>query len=347
MGAPLAVELPRTNAEKDKAIDLALIGIEKEHGKGATFSLGKSTGIVMAHVPTGLFSLDMKVIGIGGVPKGRILEIFGPESSGKTTLCLMIVAQSQAEGGRCAYVDPENALDPTWAGKNGVDTKSLIVSQPDTGEEALDIVERLLESGAFSVIVVDSVSALVPKAELDGDFGDSLPGLQARLMSQAMRKLTSRVRKSQCSLIFINQIREKIGIMFGSPETTSGGRALKFAASVRLDVRKTGMLKNGDVPYGNSVKIKCIKNKVGTPYRETLVELLFAGDRIGFNTESDLIECAATAGIVEKSGSWYNYRGERMGQGVGNAVEWLIKSGKAMEIRKALIEQIQKQSVGG
>ena len=246
----------------------------------------------------------------------------------------------------CAYVDPENALDPVWAAANGVDTKALMVSQPDTGEEALEIVEKLVESGAFGVIVVDSVSALVPKAELEGDFGDSLPGLQARLMSQAMRKLTSKVRKSQTVLIFINQIREKIGVMFGSPETTSGGRALKFFASVRLDVRKIGLLGEKDKPYGNKVKIKAVKNKVGTPYRLTEVELLYDGDRIGFNIEGDLIECAAAAGIIEKTGAWYSYGGERMGQGLDKASAFMIESLKFEEIRKRLFDHIQKQKAG-
>ena len=264
-------------------------------------------------------------------------------SSGKTTLCLRVVASAQRAGGLCAYVDPENALDPLWAEKNGVDTKNLMVSQPDTGEEALEIVEQLVESGAFAVIVVDSVSALVPKAELEGDFGDSLPGLQARLMSQAMRKLTSKVRKSQVVLVFINQIRERIGVMFGSPETTSGGRALRFFASVRLDVRKIGLLGEKDKPYGNRVKIKSVKNKVGTPYRLTEVDLLYTGDRMGFDVEGDLLESATELGVVEKSGSWYNYKSERLGQGKDNAVKSIIEAGLTDEIYKAMTEKLQKE----
>jgi recombination protein RecA len=343
----LSVELPRTAGEKEKAIEQAVAGIEKEHGKGSVFALGKSTGIIMPHVPTGVYSLDHHVLGIGGFPRGRVVEIFGPESSGKTTIALTTVAAAQRAGGRAAYVDPENALDPSWAGKLGVDTKNLLVSQPDTGEEALDITERFVESGAFDVIVVDSVSALVPKAELEGDFGDSLPGLQARLMSQAMRKLGSKVRRSQCVLIFINQIRERIGVMFGSPETTSGGRALKFFASVRLDIRKTGILKEGETPYGNSTKIKAVKNKVGTPYREALVELLFAGNRIGFNREGDLLEQAAKIGLVEKTGSWYNFKGERLGQGLKNASEFIANNDVGKNILSALITQVQTQNAGG
>lgn len=343
----LSVELPHTKIEKDKAVALALSGIEKEHGKGAVFSLGHAAGIEMPHIPSGIFSLDHHVLGIGGFPRGRIVEMYGIESGGKTTLALKLVSSAQRAGGRCAYIDAENALSPQWAEMNGVNIKDLLVGQPDSGEEALDIVERLLESGAFDVIIVDSVSALVPKAELEGDFGDSLPGLQARLMSQGMRKLTSRVRKSQCVLLFINQIREKIGVQWGSPETTSGGRALKFFASVRLDIRKTGILKDGETPYGNSVKIKAIKNKVGTPYRETIVELRFVDERPGFNEEADLIEQAAKFGLVEKKGAWYSYLGSNIGQGLQNSIEWMISNGKTYEIRKALIEHIEKTTTGG
>jgi recombination protein RecA len=317
------VELPVTKAQKEQAAEIAAKNIETKYGKGSLFSLARRTNYVMPHISTGIYGLDYNVLGIGGAPKGRILEFYGPESSGKTTLALRIVGAAQAEGGLAAYVDVENALDPVWATKNTVDTKSLVVSQPDNGEEALDIVEMLIESGAYSVIVVDSVAALVPRAELEGEFGDSLPGLQARLMSQAMRKLSTKVSKSQAVLIFINQIREKIGVMFGSPETTSGGRALKFFASVRLDIRKADKIKEGEEIVGHIMKVKAVKNKVGTPYKETFVDLLF---KSGIDTTGNLIDCAVEAGVIEKSGAWFSYKGERLGQGKANSKEELNKN---------------------
>lgn len=339
----IPIEAPRTKAEKDKAAELAITSIEKAYGKGSVFSLHRNVGIQMPHIPTGIWSLDNFVLGVGGAPRGRILEFYGPESSGKTTLALQIVAQAQGQGGRCAFIDAENALDPQWAEVNGVNTKTLTVSQPDTGEEGLTIAQILIESGAYDVIVIDSVAALVPKAELEGEIGDSLPGLQARMMSQAMRILSGKVRKSQGVVIFINQIREKIGVMFGSPETTTGGKALKFYASVRLDIRKVATLKDGKegVPYGNRVKITAKKNKVGSPYRVMEVDLLF---NRGFNVQGDLLDSAASSGIIDKSGAWYSFHDERMGQGRDNAVEALMNNGKWEEsIKQELQEKRNKE----
>lgn len=335
----IPIELPRTAAEKSKASYDAIIRIEKEYGKGSVFNLHRNTGIQMPHISTGIWTLDTFVLGIGGVPRGRILEFFGPESSGKTTLALQIVAQAQRLGGRCAVVDAENALDPQWAEVNGVNTKTLTVSQPDTGEEGLTIAQYLIESGAYDVVVVDSVSALVPRAELEGDIGDSNVGLQARLMSQSMRILSGKVRRSQTVVIFINQIREKIGVMFGSPETTSGGRALKFYASVRLDIRKTAVLKDGKdgVPYGNRVKITAKKSKISAPYRVMEIDLLF---NRGFNVQGDLLDSAVGSGIIDRSGAWYSFHGERIGQGRDNAVEFVMNDGR---IEEAVRSELQKK----
>jgi len=313
-------EAPRTAAEKQKAAEAAFATIEKDHGKGSIFDLSKKVGMDWPHIPTGLIGLDHTVLGIGGIPRGRITEIYGPESGGKTTLTLHTIASAQRAGELCAFIDAENALDPTWANKIGVDVGKLAVSQPDNGEQALEIVQTLIESQAFGVVVVDSVAALVPKAELDGDMGDAHMGLQARLMSQAMRKLSGAVARSNTALIFINQIRDKIGVMFGSPETTTGGRALKFYASLRLDVRRVSGIKIGDEVTGNQVRIKTAKNKMAPPYRDTVVELKF--DR-GFDTTGNLVSTAVDMGVVEKSGSWLSYKGERLGQGQENARELL------------------------
>lgn len=274
--------------------------------------MGSKVGVVMPHIPTGIYALDHHALGIGGVPKGRIIEIFGPESSGKTTMALTIIAESQKRGGRCAVIDAEHALDPNWATKQGVDVDALDISQPDYGEQALEICDELVRSGAYDVIVVDSVAALVPKAELDGEMGDSNMGLHARLMSQAMRKLTASVHRTGTVLIFINQIREKIGVMFGSPETTTGGRALKFYASVRMDVRRIGQVKDGDQIIGNKTKVKIVKNKVSAPFREVEFDLLY---NLGLDKSGNLLDVAAERGVVEKSGAWYSYKGERLGQG--------------------------------
>ena len=339
----IPVEAPRTKADKDKAADQAISAIEKAYGKGSVFTSHRNAGIQMPHIATGIWTLDNFVLGVGGAPRGRICEFYGPESSGKTTLALQIIGQAQRAGGRGALIDAENAHDPQWAEINGVNTRELLVSQPDTGEEGLTICQYLVESGAFDVIVIDSVAALVPKSELEGDIGDSLPGLQARMMSQAMRILSGKVRKSQAVVIFINQIREKIGVQFGSPETTAGGRALKFYASVRLDIRKIATLKDGTegVPYGNRVKVLAKKNKVGCPYRKMEVDLLF--DR-GFNVHGDLLDSASSSGIIEKSGAWYSFQNERMGQGRINAIEALMNNGEwELAIRKALQEQRDKE----
>jgi recombination protein RecA len=311
------VAAPSTLKEKDAAIELALSDITKEYGEGAVMRMA-GEGKQVPCVPTGIYAVDYGVIGVGGMPKGRIIEIFGTEGGGKTTLALRTIASAQRAGGRAAFIDVEHALDPTWAGKNGVIVPELLVSQPDYGEQALDVTARLLESMAFDVIVVDSVAALIPKRELEGDFGDSHVGLQARLMSQAMRKLTAIVSRSNCVLIFINQIREKIGVQFGSPETTTGGRALRFYSSLRLDVRRIKQVKVGEENIGNVVKIRAAKNKVSSPFREAEVDLLF--DR-GFDAEGSLFDAAVAAKIVEKSGSWYAYAGERLGQGKCNAIE--------------------------
>ena len=329
----IPIELPKTKAEKLTAADIVLCDIEKKYGLNAVFNMAKVAKITMPHIATGIWSLDNLVIGIGGIPKGRILEFYGPEASSKTTLALRIIASAQCAGGLCAVVDAENALDPTWAAKNGVDVKALTVSQPDSGEEALDIVAMLVDSGAYSVVVVDSVAALVPKAELAGEIGDAHVGLQARLMSQGLRILSSKVRRTGTILIFINQIREKIGVTWGNPETTSGGRALKFYASLRFDMRRIGTLKDGESAYGNRVRIKCVKNKIAPPYRETEVDLLFAG---GLSIAGDLLDCAVQRKIIEQSGAWFSYQGERLGQGRKNAIDALIQQDKVSKVQSQL-----------
>src|ERR1700738_4695592 len=306
--------------ERGKAIELAVSQIEKQFGKGSIMRLGSKEAIVpIAVISTGAISFDA-ALGVGGFPRGRVVEVFGPESSGKTTITLQIIAEAQKLGGMAAFVDAEHALDPAYAKKLGVDVDNLLVSQPDYGEQALEITEALVRSGAIDVLVVDSVAALVPKAELDGEMGDSHMGLQARLMSQALRKLTGTVSKSRTSLIFINQIREKIGVMFGNPATTTGGRALKFYSAVRIDIRRIAAVKEGDVVVGSRTKVKVVKNKVAAPFREAEFDILYGE---GISREGDVLDLAVTQNIVEKSGAWYSYAGERIGQGRENVRQYL------------------------
>src|SRR6202041_255354 len=323
--------------ERSRALGATLSQIEKQFGKGSVIRLGGQPVQAVASISTGSISVDF-ALGIGGFPRGRISEIFGPESSGKTTIALQVVAEAQRVGGMAAYIDVEHALDPAYARKLGVDVDNLLVSQPDYGEQALEITNALITSGSIDVLVVDSVAALVPKAELDGEMGDSFMGVHARLMSQAMRKLTGIVSKSNTCLIFINQIREKIGVMFGNPETTSGGRALKFYSSVRADIRRIAAIKEGDIVVGNRTKVKIVKNKVAAPFREAEFDIIYGE---GISREGDLIDLGVAQNIVEKSGSWYSYKGERIGQGRENARQFLkdnpdIRQNVDTELRKAL-----------
>ncbi|MFP5206047.1 MAG: recombinase RecA [Acidobacteriota bacterium] len=306
--------------DRAKAVELALAQIEKQFGKGSIVRLGSREALMpVSVISTGSISFDA-ALGVGGIPRGRVTEIYGPESSGKTTITLQVIAEAQRNGGMAAFVDAEHALDPVYAKKLGVDTDNLLVSQPDSGEQALEITEALVRSGAIDVLVVDSVAALVPKAELDGEMGDSHVGLQARLMSQALRKLTGAVSKSRTALIFINQIREKIGVMFGNPETTTGGRALKFYSSVRIDIRRIAAVKEGDQVVGSRTKVKIVKNKVAAPFREAEFDILYGE---GISREGDVLDLAVTNNIVEKSGAWYSYSGERIGQGRENTRSFL------------------------
>ena len=326
----------RTSAARQ--LRLAFSQIEKQFGKGSIMRLGSKEAIVpIAVISTGAISFDA-ALGVGGVPRGRVIEIFGPESSGKTTIALQVIAEAQKNGGMAAFVDAEHALDPGYAKKLGVDVDNLLVSQPDYGEQALEITEALVRSNAIDVLVVDSVAALVPKAELDGEMGDSHMGLQARLMSQALRKLTGTVSKSRTCLIFINQIREKIGVMFGNPETTTGGRALKFYSSVRIDIRRIAAIKEGDVVVGSRTRVKIVKNKVAAPFRESEFDILYGE---GISREGDLLDLAVNNNILEKSGSWFSYKGERIGQGRENARAFLKENKDTLvkidaEVRKAL-----------
>lgn len=324
--------------ERNRAIDLAIAGIEKQFGKGSIMRLGEKKVVDIPAISTSCLSLDA-AIGIGGVPRGRIVEIYGPESGGKTTLALHIVAQAQKAGGVAAYVDAEHAMDAQYAQRLGVQINELFISQPDSGEQALEITEALVRSGGVDVLVIDSVAALVPRAELDGDMGDSLPGLQARLMSQALRKLTAVVARSNTCLIFINQIREKIGIMFGNPETTTGGRALKFYSSVRLDIRRSTQIKDGDTVVGSRTKVKVVKNKVAPPFKEAEFDIMYG---LGISHEGDLLDLAVEHKLVEKSGAWFSFKGERLGQGREN-VKNLLKSDASMQGR---IEVEVRQALG-
>mgnify|MGYP000880649317 CR=1 FL=1 len=306
--------------DKQKALEAALAQIDKNFGKGSIMRLGQNDkSIDVEAISTGSLGLDI-ALGIGGLPKGRIVEIYGPESSGKTTLALQVIAESQKKGGICAFVDAEHALDPVYARKLGVKVEELLISQPDTGEQALEIADTLVRSGAIDVLVIDSVAALTPKAELEGDMGDSLPGLQARLMSQALRKLTASISKSGCMVVFINQIRMKIGVMFGNPETTTGGNALKFYASVRLDIRRIGQIKDRDEVVGNQTRVKVVKNKVAPPFKQVEFDIMYGE---GISKTGELVDLGVKAGIVEKSGAWISYDGQRIGQGRENAKTFL------------------------
>jgi len=325
------------NPEKEKAIELAMGAVERQFGKGSIMRLGNDEPLSkdVQAISTGSVSLDI-ALGVGGVPRGRIIEIFGPESSGKTTLSLHIVGEAQKRGGVCGYIDAEHALDVGYARKLGVRTDDLLLSQPDTGEQALEIAEMLVRSGAIDVLVIDSVAALVPKAELEGEMGDAHMGVQARLMSQALRKLTGTISKSQTSVIFINQIRMKIGVMFGNPETTTGGNALKFYASQRMDIRRIGAIKNGDAVVGSRTRVKVVKNKVAAPFKEVEFDIMYGS---GISREGDLLDLAVTDNIVEKSGSWFSFGGERIGQGRENAKEYLREHPEMMrEVEQRVLE---------
>ncbi|MBK7000863.1 MAG: recombinase RecA [Rhodoferax sp.] len=327
------------NSEKSKALQVALAQIEKQFGKGAIMRLGVGEVIEdIQVVSTGSLGLDI-ALGVGGLPRGRVIEIYGPESSGKTTLTLQVIAEMQKTGGQCAFIDAEHALDIQYAQKLGVNLQDLLISQPDTGEQALEIVDSLVRSGAVDLIVVDSVAALTPKAELEGEMGDSLPGLQARLMSQALRKLTAVIKKSNCMVIFINQIRMKIGVMFGSPETTTGGNALKFYASVRIDIRRTGTIKKGEESIGSETKVKVVKNKVAPPFKTAEFDILYGE---GISRLGEIIDMGVNAGILNKSGAWYAYNGEKIGQGRDNAREFL-RENPALAFE---IENKVRQSLG-
>ncbi len=322
-------------AARQRAIDAALTQMEKQFGKGSVLRLGSRSALPVSAIPSGSISLDY-ALGVGGFPRGRVVEIFGPESSGKTTLALQVIAEANRAGGAAAFIDAEHALDPGYARKLGVDVDNLIVSQPDYGEQALEITAALVGSGAIDVAVIDSVAALVPKAELEGEMGESYMGLHARLMSQALRKLTGAVARTNTLLIFINQIREKIGVVFGNPETTTGGRALKFFSSVRVEVRRASAIKDGDTVVGNRTKIKVVKNKVAAPFREVEVDILYG---LGISREGDLLDFGVAQGVVEKSGSWYSYGGDRIGQGRDNARAFLMEHA---DIRQTLEVELRR-----
>ncbi len=323
------------NEDKSKAIDVAVTQIERQFGKGAIMKLGDSSKINIDVISTGSISLDA-ALGIGGIPRGRIIEIYGPESSGKTTLALHIVAEAQKAGGHAAFVDAEHALDPSYSKKLGVDTVNLLVSQPDSGEQALEIVETLVRSGALDVIVIDSVAALVPRAEIEGEMGDSHMGLQARLMSQALRKLTASVSKSNTSVVFINQIREKIGIMFGNPETTTGGRALKFYTSIRMDIRRIATIKEGQDMVGNRTKVKIVKNKMAPPFKVAEFDIMYS---LGISKEGDILDLATELNLIQKSGTWFSYGDTRLGQGRENVKRFLKEEVKILAEMEAKVRE--------
>lgn len=338
MAELLSMETKRNN-EKQKALDSALAQIERQFGKGSIMKLGADNPVQeIEATSTGSLGLDI-ALGIGGLPKGRIIEIYGPESSGKTTLTLHCVAEEQKKGGVCAFVDAEHALDPQYAKKLGVDLDELLISQPDTGEQALEITDTLVRSGAVSMVVVDSVAALTPKSELEGDMGDSNVGVQARLMSQAMRKLTGSISRSNCMVIFINQIRMKIGVMFGNPETTTGGNALKFYSSVRLDIRRIGSVKEGDEVIGNETRVKVVKNKVSPPFKQAEFQIMYGQ---GINVEGEILEYGQKLGLVEKAGAWYSHNGEKIGQGKVNASNFLKENSK---IKNSLLKEIRNSYI--
>jgi len=324
-----------TTPDKKKALDLALGAIEKQFGKGAIMKLGSGAQPDIPAIPTGSLGLDI-ALGIGGIPQGRIIEIYGPESSGKTTMTLHIAAECQKRGGTVAFVDAEHALDPSYAAKLGVDIPATLISQPDSGEQALEIAEMLVRSGAVNLLIVDSVAALTPRAELEGDMGDAHMGLQARLMSQALRKLTGAISKSNCTVIFINQLRMKIGVMFGSPETTTGGNALKFYASVRMDIRRIGAIKDGDKVVGNRTRIKVVKNKVAPPFRQVEFDIMYGE---GISKTGDILDLAANENIVEKAGAWYSFENAKMGQGRENSKKFLAENPETCERIKNLVLQ--------
>ncbi len=330
-------EMEQKEASRNKAIEAALSQIEKQFGKGAVMKLGqREAAIKIPAIPTGSIAFDCS-LGIGGFPRGRVVEVFGPEATGKTTLALHVIAEAQKRGGQAAFIDAEHAMDPNYAASVGVDVDNLLISQPDYGEQALEIAEVLVRSGAVDVIVVDSVAALVPKAELEGEMGDAHMGLQARLMSQALRKLTAIVSRSKTCFIFVNQIREKIGFFLGSPETTTGGRALKFYASLRIDIRRIASLKEGDTVIGNRVKVKVVKNKMAPPFKEAQFDIIYGE---GISREGDLIDCGVEAGLIERTGTWYSYKGERLGQGRENVKKLLVEN---EELSVQLDEEIRKK----
>ncbi len=342
----MALEQTQQNGQKTKALELAIQTIEKQFGRGSIMRLGTGQSLHegLTAIPTGSLSLDL-ALGIGGIPKGRVVEIYGPESSGKTTLALTAIAECQKQGGTAAFIDAEHALDVEYARKLGVDVDNMLISQPDTGEQALEIADMLIKSSAVDILVVDSVAALVPRAELEGEMGDATMGAQARLMSQALRKLTGSINKSKSTVVFINQVRMKIGVMFGNPETTTGGNALKFYASVRMDVRRIAAIKNGDDVIGNRTRVKVVKNKVSPPFKEVEFDILYGK---GICKEGDLLDCATNMGMIEKSGTWYSYNGERMGQGRDAAREFLKSNPKMIsEVREKILKAKGIQSGGG
>jgi recombination protein RecA len=335
-----SIEKNEADPQRDRALSAALAQIERQFGKGSMMRLGDREQVAIPSISTGSLGLDI-ALGIGGLPRGRVVEIYGPESSGKTTLTLQVIAEAQKAGGTCAFIDAEHALDPIYAQSLGVDTDNLLVSQPDTGEQALEICDMVVRSGAVDVVVVDSVAALTPRAEIEGEMGDSHVGLQARLMSQALRKMTGNIKQSNTLVIFINQIRMKIGVMFGSPETTTGGNALKFYSSVRLDIRRIGAVKEGDEVVGNETRVKVVKNKVAPPFRQTEFQILYGQ---GINRMGEILELGVQQGIVEKSGAWYAYKTDRIGQGRKNAADYLLEH---PEVCAEIEAQIRRQLLPG